>query len=190
MDIERRFLTARVEVRAEGESKTIRGHAAVFDKLSDNLGGFREKIAPGAFDSVMGDDVRALFNHDPNLILGRTASGTARISVDDEGLVYEIDPPDTQLGRDLVVSMTRGDVTQSSFAFTVGEDDYDEDDEGRVIRTIRSFKRLYDVSPVTYPAYPDASVGLRGFQSYMKHKAKRHGVPVAVLYRELDLLGF
>jgi len=129
MDIERRFFTSPVEVRAKDDgAKTILGHAAVFDKLSDNLGGFREKIAPGAFDGVMGDDVRALFNHDPNLILGRTASGTARISVDDEGLVYEIDPPDTQLGRDLLVSMERGDVTQSSFAFTIEDDSFDEDD--------------------------------------------------------------
>lgn len=189
MDIERRYFTSPVEVRAKDDgAKMIRGHAAVFDSLSDNLGGFREKIAPGAFDGVLSDDVRALFNHDPNLILGRTPN-TVRISVDKDGLLYEIDPPDTQLGRDLVVSMERGDITQSSFAFTVERDDWAEDDDGRVIRTIHEVKRLYDVSPVTYPAYPDAKVGLRGFTEYMNKRAEQRGIPLAVLYRELELIG-
>src|SRR5690606_29136668 len=108
----------------------ISGHAAVFDTLSEPMWGFREKIAPGAFDDVLEDDVRALFNHDPNFILGRTRSGTLKIAVDMRGLQYEIDPPDTQPARDLIVSMERGDVSQSSFAFIVAEDDWDEDESG------------------------------------------------------------
>lgn len=174
MEIERRIIdldVLKVETRAEGEGKLVRGHAAVFNRLSENLGGFREQIAPGAFDGVLNDDVRALFNHDPNHILGRTRSGTLRLTVDETGLGYELDPPDTSSGRDLLVSLERGDVSQSSFGFQVDEDDWVEDDEGRVIRTITKFRRLFDVSPVTYPAYPDATVGLRSLQAW-KETAK------------------
>jgi HK97 family phage prohead protease len=189
MEIERRafsMLALEVEARSEGESPIIRGHAAVFDRMSENLGGFREKIDPGAFDDVLGDDVRALFNHDANLILGRTTSGTLRLSQDGEGLSYELDPPDTQVGRDLMVSLKRGDITQSSFAFTVADDDWSEDEEGRVVRTIKKVGRLYDVSPVTYPAYPDASVGLRSLQAWQQSRQKMR--PVGVLRRRLELL--
>lgn len=177
----------RVSRRDDGGA-TIVGHAAVFNKLSENLGGFREQIAPGAFDGVLEDDVRALINHDPNHILGRTAAGTLRLSVDKTGLRYEIDPPDRSDARDLLISMERGDVNQSSFAFTVEEDEWDEDDEGRVVRTILKFRRLYDVSPVTYPAYPDADVGLRSMQEWQEsRKQKPAGSALDLLKRKLDL---
>ena len=104
---------------------------------------------------MLGDDVRAFFNHDPNHLLARSTSGTLRLSTDEEGLKYEFDVPDTTSGRDLLVSMKRGDITQSSFAFTV-EDDSWESENGMNIRTIKKVKRLYDVSPVSIPAYPDA----------------------------------
>ncbi|POP53072.1 HK97 family phage prohead protease [Zhongshania marina] len=158
----------KIEQRAEGDNKVpmIVGYAAVFDSLSENLGGFREQIAVGAFDGVLGDDVRCAFNHDPSMILGRTVSGTLRISVDGTGLRYECDPPDTQVARDLMVSLERKDVDQSSFRFTVDEDSWDEDDDGRVVRTIKKFKRLIDVSPVTYPAYPDTSVAQRSLDEW------------------------
>jgi uncharacterized protein len=151
------------EVRAiKGEDKTVvRGYAAVYDKLSENLGGFRELIAPGAFDGVLEDDVRALLNHDSNLILGRTKSGTLRMGIDDKGLWYEYDSPDTSYARDLLISLERGDVDQSSFQFTVEDDEWKEDEEQRYVRTIKKVRRLYDVSPVTFPAYPDATVALR-----------------------------
>ena len=155
-----------IELRGDDGEQRISGYAAVFNTLSDNLGGFREKIAPGAFDSVMDDDVRALFNHEPHMILGRTTADTLQLEVDDHGLRYRIDPPDTQYARDLVKSIERKDVTQSSFAFWVEDDKWDEDDEGRVIRTIKQFRRLYDISPVTYPAYPDTSVAARSCDQY------------------------
>lgn len=191
MDIEKRAFEAEIEIRTNEGSDVpiVRGYASVFDKLSENLGGFREKIAQGAFDSVMGDDVRALFNHDPNFILARTKSGTLKLSVDDHGLAYEFTPPDTTAGRDLVESMRRGDVSQSSFAFTVADDNWTEDEDGRVIRTITQMQRLFDVSPVTYPAYPDASVGLRGLDAYIKAKeTEQHKGDVDLEKRKLRLL--
>lgn len=160
--------TINVERRAEGDAPLIRGHAAVFNSMSENLGGFREIIAPGAFDGVLADDVRGLFNHDESLILGRTTAKTLRISVDAEGLVYEIDPPETQYARDLLVSLGRGDVTQSSFAFRIAPDGdrWDENDDGVLVRTITRIGRLYDVSPVTYPAYPDTDSAKRALSEY------------------------
>lgn len=166
-NIEKRAFGSNIEIRAEGENETptISGYASVFNRMSENLGGFREIIAPGAFDNVLDNDVRALFNHDANFLLARTASGTLRLSVDEEGLRYEFEPPNTTAGRDLVESMKRGDITQSSFAFTVRSDSWEERD-GTMIRTIDKVDRLFDVSPVTYPAYPDASVGLRSLQAF------------------------
>ena len=165
MKIERRNTQGKVELRKHDGEQKIVGHAAVFNKLSENLGGFREIIAEGAFDNNLDDDVRALFNHDSNHVLGRNGT-TLKLSVDDIGLRYEIDTPDTQTGRDLVVLMERGDIDQSSFGFTVDEDEWEEDDDGRVIRTITKIKRLFDVSPVTYAAYPDTSVALRGLEQF------------------------
>lgn len=188
MELERRtFSMDGIEIRADGDSKQIRGHAAVFDVLSENLGGFREKIAPGAFDGVLDDDVRALFNHDSNHILGRTTSKTLRVSVDSTGLGYEIDPPDTTVARDLMVSLERGDISQSSFQFTVEDDEWDEDDEGRIIRTITKIRRLYDVSPVTFAAYPDAKVALRGLDRFMEQREQNKTIPVSIRERELML---
>lgn len=172
MDKERRFFSGAVEVREaqDGAGMAIRGYAALFESLSENLGGFREQILPGAFGGVLENDVRALMNHDENLVLGRTASGTLRISQDAHGLFYEVDLPDTQAARDLMTLIKRGDVTQSSFAFSVaaGGDSWAEDDEGRIVRTITKVGRLFDVSPVTYPAYPDTTVGARGLEEFKR----------------------
>lgn len=179
--IERRFFESgplKVEVRkAEnggGDVSVIRGYAAVFNKLSLNLGGFREQILPGAFDDVLKDDVRALFNHDPNFVLGRTVSGTCRIGVDATGLFYEVDLPDTQAARDLLVSISRGDVTQSSFVFSVapGGSQWTEDDTVGTLRSVSKIARLYDVSPVTYAAYPDATVAERSLQEWKTQQQK------------------
>jgi len=153
---EKRFYNVDTRISKRNGKQVIEGHAAIYDSPSEDLGGFTERIQQGAFDNVLENDVRAYFNHDPNFILGRTTSGTLRISTDDTGLKYEFDVPDTTAGRDLVVSMQRGDITQSSFAFTVEEDSW-EQVEGKDIRTINKVKRLYDVSPVSIPAYPNAN---------------------------------
>ena len=173
----RNFNNSEIRV-SNAESREVVGYASVFTDaegntaLSENLGGFREKISPNAFDSVLKDDVRALFNHDPNYILGRTTSGTLSLSVDERGLKYNFTAPDTSYGRDLMVSLERGDVSQSSFGFIVESDSWDEDEEGRTIRTIEKVGRLLDVSPVTYPAYPDAEAGKRSFLNYRTEKEK------------------
>jgi HK97 family phage prohead protease len=161
---ETRFFACEVRADAKEEITRISGYGSVFSKRSENLGGFREVIAPGAFDSVLNDDVRAFFNHDHNFILGRSTNGTLRLSVDDEGLRYEIDAPQTQTIRDLVLApMQRGDINQSSFAFRVSRDgeEWAEDDEGVVVRTIHKMQRLFDVSPVSMPAYPDGGSAVR-----------------------------
>ncbi len=166
---EARTYPGTVEVRAE-HGDTIVGLAAIFNTLSENLGGFREQIKPGAFDNADMSDVRGLFNHDPNLVLGRTTTDTLELEVTSKGLRYEIKLPDTQTIRDLVLEpIKRGDVDQSSFGFIVapGGSSFDEDEEGRLIRTITEFQRIFDVSPVTFPAYQDTTVGeasLRSFQ--------------------------
>jgi hypothetical protein len=162
--------TIEIEKREDGEAKSIIGHAAVFDLLSENLGGFREKIDKGAFDDVLNDDVRALVNHEDSLILARSPK-TLSLSVDDKGLVYKISPVGKRsYEKDLIESLERGDVSQSSFQFSVEDDSWDEDEEGRVVRTIKKFKRLYDVSPVTFPAYPDTDSAARQFRNYLKGK--------------------
>ena len=172
--LERRYLYAQslqVERRAD-QRVVIRGHAAVFNSLSENLGGFREQIAPGAFSTaIQTDDVRALLNHDPNLVLGRNKAGTLRLAEDSQGLAIEIDPPDTQTARDLMVSMKRGDITQMSFGFSVrhGGESWSKDPAGMHVRTL-SKVRLFDVSPVTYPAYTatDVSVALRSLEQFRR----------------------
>jgi uncharacterized protein len=191
MNIERRAFVVEGLTYEEREGKTpvIRGHAAVFNQLSDDLGGFREQIVPGAFgEAIERDDVRALINHDSTLILGRNKSGTLRMSEDATGLLVEIDPPDTQYARDLLVSMKRGDITQMSFGFGVkpGGQDWAKDDEGRTIRTLKKL-RLFDVSPVTYPAYPQTDVAVRSYKEFQQsdeaEKLKRLRMRLALAER-------
>lgn len=172
MDCTHPFELGRIEVRRRPEARadgdgsqsevvTLAGYAAKFNVLSEIMWDFQETISPGAFDDVMGDDVRCLFNHDANLILGRTTSGTLRLSLDEVGLSYECDLPQTHSAENVAAAIERGDVTQSSFAFIVAEADWTEREDGTWLRTITKLKRLYDVSPVTYPGYPDATVGMR-----------------------------
>jgi HK97 family phage prohead protease len=146
-----------VEVRADAEIPTIRGYAAVFNRMSQPLGNFMERIAPGAFADSLASDVRALWQHDTSRVLGRTKNGTLKIWEDERGLGFEVMPPDTQDGRDALALIARGDVDQMSFGFTVpnGGDSWQQDG-GMPVRTLNRVN-LIEVSPVTFPAYLDTS---------------------------------
>lgn len=162
-EIEVRFLAAKTRAKEIDGKTVIEGHGATFNVLSEDLGGFRERIMPGAFsDVLLTDDVRALFNHDPNFVLGRNKSGTLALAEDEAGLAYRITPPDSQTIRDLVLEpMKRGDITGSSFSFIVGDETM-EKVNGEPIRTIHKIAALYDVGPVTFPAYPSSDSSIRG----------------------------
>ena len=146
-----------LEVREEGGEMIIQGYAALYNNETD-LGVFKETIAPGAFDEVLKDDVRALINHDPSLILGRSSAGTLVLSTDERGLKYEVKLGEQQYAKDLYTSIKRGDISQSSFAFTIQDQSWSED---RSTRTVQKVAKLLDVSPVTYPAYTEATVSAR-----------------------------
>lgn len=168
---EKRFFNIETRISKRAKKNIVTGHAAVFGQLSEDLGGFKEKINVGAFDGVLKNDVRAFFNHDPNFLLARTTSGTLKLAVDKMGLSYSFEVPDTTAGRDLVISMERGDITQSSFAFMVEKDSWSEQD-GQEIRTIEKVGRLFDVSPVSIPAYPQANDLVVAKRSRMTYKDK------------------
>ena len=168
--MERRALIAPLEVRAE--SRTIAGYAAVFNSETDIGGMFREQIAPGAFKPSLTGDVRALFDHDSSHVLGRTKSGTLRMSEDEHGLAVEIDLPDTQTGRDLRESMARGDIDGMSFGFRVTKQEWDESGE-TPLRTIREVE-LFEVSVVTFPAYADTEVALRSLEDTRKEQRQKN----------------
>ncbi len=162
--------------QAEQNGNTIRGYAAVYNSDSEWMGGFYEQIETGAFDDVLENDVRAYFNHDENLLLGRVSSGTLRISTDKRGLFYEVDLPNTTYANDLVELMKRGDVNQSSFAFLIEKDRW-EQRGGTTYRIIEKVSRLLDVSPVSQPAYPDATSELkRDLETETKEEAKAASV--------------
>ncbi len=164
-DVERRSMGP-VEFRAasEGQPPRLVGYAAVFNTRSEDLGGFREVIVPGAFNRALseGHDVRALVNHNPDKMLGRTASKTARLSVDEHGLHVEVDVPDTQDGRDTLTLVQRGDLSQMSFAFRTLNDQW-RTEEGEPLRELLDLE-LFDVSVVAYPAYPATEVSARALE--------------------------
>jgi hypothetical protein len=148
------------ELKAALEGRTVEGYASVFNSMSEDLGGFREIILPGAFSEVLDNDVRALYNHDSNYLLARTTSGTLELKEDDKGLYYRFEMPNTSYGNDMLELFRRGDLSQSSFGFTVEKDSW-RMEEGQHVRYIERVGSLFDVSPVVYPAYTAASSGLR-----------------------------
>lgn len=146
---------------------TLAGYAAVFNVDSEDLGGFVETIDPAAFNRSLaaGADVRALINHDSNLVLGRSTSGTLRLATDEIGLRFEVDLPDTSYARDLRVSMERGDISQCSFMFQTVKDEWISR-EGKARRRLLDVE-LMDVSVVTFPAYPQTTAGVRALAEKM-----------------------
>jgi len=181
MSKEVRYTQGEVELRkGDTGSNRVVGYAAVFNSQSNILrssrGPFVEILEQGAFDDVLNDDVRALFNHDANYILARSnaGQGTLTLSVDNKGLRYEFEAPDTSYGRDLMVSLARGDIKESSFAFELKEGgDKWEQRDGMLVRTIKrgGISRLHDVSPVTYPAYKDSEVSSRSLEEFLNGQA-------------------
>jgi HK97 family phage prohead protease len=163
-DLERIFTSVPVEVRSGRDGKrTVGGYAAVFNKVSQNLGGFVERVAPTTFNKSRGDGwpgVVARYNHDDNMLLGTSDSGTLRLFVDETGLPYEVDTPAAR--ADVYELVERGDVRKSSFAFrsAMTEDDWGLTDQGYPLRTLLSVQ-LVDVAPVNTPAYLDSTAGLR-----------------------------
>jgi HK97 family phage prohead protease len=150
-----------IEFRAaDGDGRTVEGYAALTDNVTD-MGGYDERVAKGAFDEANMTDVVALFNHDSNKVLARTP-GTLKLDIDDRGLKFRFSLPKTNDGNDLVEMISRGDVSQCSFAFRVAEQEWEMSrDNGPDLRSITKISDVYDVSLVTYPAYPDTSVALR-----------------------------
>jgi HK97 family phage prohead protease len=180
--MEKRILSSAHELRANKTDgrMSVNGYAARYNVLSHVIKpGFKERIAQGAFDRVLATkpDVVALFNHNQDQVLGRTSSGTLRLNADKVGLAFELDLPNTTIGRDVYESVKRGDLNGCSFAFGLGErmdefseeEDEDEHDLYRslkrkakqIIRTIRDFANIFDISVVTTPAYPGTSVDAR-----------------------------
>lgn len=187
--VERRYVAAsempiELEERS-ASSPQIKGISPPWNSPSVDLGGFREVFAPTAFDKVVGRhrndprgglDVLALWNHDENQVLGRTTSGTLEIARNDKGLAYSITPPDTQLGRDLVTLIRRGDIYGASFAFSIapGGESWTQDDKGMAIRTVTEVGNLYDVSVVSRPAYPSSTAALRSLEAWRTQQLSAH----------------
>jgi hypothetical protein len=196
MEIERRDFAFEdeneliVESRADGRAAII-GYAAVYNRLSLDLGGFREEILPGAFDKILTrqrgkQDVVALFNHDSNIVLGRTSSGTLELSSDEKGLRYVVTPPVSR--ADVMELISRRDVRGSSFAFTVDKsgEGFRQGDDGNAVRQIREVSGLYDVGPVLVPAYPatSAAVAMRSYEAWMQSQ-QPVDIPAEIAKRSL-----
>lgn len=171
--IERRFVGGR-EVRATSRDgkPVIEGYGAVFDEESSDLGGFVEIIEPGFFDDVLDNDVRGLWNHNDDIPLGRSSNNTLDIAQDSTGLQYVIYiNEDDSEALSKYQKVKRGDVSQSSFAFFVKRKDLGDDIDGdewkvagdKIVRVLKKggCRELFDVSPVTYPAYQQASAQAR-----------------------------
>ena len=186
-DIERRATGVEVaELRASDDgAPRLEGYAAVFNSRTD-LHWFTEELAPGAFSGVLGDDVRALFNHSPDHVLGRTKAGTLRIAQDERGLRYSVDiDPEDPDAMQLHRRVRRGDITGSSFSFVVAEDQWDHEQDPPH-RTIVRVGQLYDVAPVTFPAYDAAQVSARAREAATKERPPAR-VSHEALERLLDL---
>lgn len=170
---ERRFYMepVTIEARAEGDEDkpaVIEGYAALLNKRT-NLGWMEEEILPGAFDNCLNNDVRCLFNHDPNLVLARSVNGkgTLELIADKKGLKYRYTTPNRTFAKDLADAIESGDVSQSSFAFRAKKVMWIEGEKGKPdLRQIHEMEQIYDVAPVTYPAYADTTVAKRSFDSF------------------------
>jgi HK97 family phage prohead protease len=156
----------KVNIRAAGvpgQAARVTGYAALYDSLSEDLGGWHEVIKPGAFRGAEGGDVVALFNHNPSYILGRKSSGTLTLRDDQTGLAFEALLPATSWAADLITTIQRGDINGASFAFKAIDESWGTTTDGKPLRELKRLK-LFDISVVTFPAYPQTSAAVRGGQ--------------------------
>lgn len=181
MTMERRALATAPELRAGDNGKTISGYAAIFNEVADIGGSFREMIAPGAFKETLSGDIRALVDHDSGRVIGRSTAGTLRLTEDDKGLSVEVDLPDTTDGRDLAVSLQRGDISGMSFGFRVTHDEWDETGDVPT-RTIRAVE-LFEVSAVAFPAYEGTELALRSLNDERADREKKERNAAAAIAR-------
>jgi len=160
--VEKRFFPVFTETKDENkDAVSFIGRAIIYDSETSICDGVLEKIAKNAFEhSANTDDIRCLFNHDPNLVIGRTTSGTLKLKKQEDGIYFHVSPPNTEWSRNLIESVKRGDITQCSFGFTVDDEIFNTSSNGNICRTIRDGK-LFDVSIVTYPAYEETVVQVR-----------------------------
>lgn len=161
------------EIRAGQKPMVLEGYAAVFNSETQ-IGDFREQIEPGAFAGALDQDVRFLLNHD-GVPFARSANGSLQLTEDDHGLHYRAELLDTQSGRDLHAMVKRGDLSQSSFAFTIADEEWQDD-----LRTIRSVGKLFDVSVVSFPAYNDSTAEARAKAATVTPEEKQPAEDVAV----------
>lgn len=183
--LERRTVTGEVESRTQGPNIYVEGYASIFDSRSGNLGGFVEKVRNSAFNKTVKEaDVRALWNHDPQYVLGRSSAKTLEISVDNKGLYYRALLPNTSYGKDLAELLERGDVRESSFTFFKIQDDWAINENGDAERSLIEVG-LIDVAPVTFPAYNDATSGVAR-RAALDGLAKRCGIDGCNIESTLD----
>jgi HK97 family phage prohead protease len=190
MELERRSLLVEeapeaelvVETRSNGR-EVIRGLAIPYNRLSVDLGGFRERILPGAFDKILNRqrgkrEIVSYFNHDPNWLLGREMAGTLEITSDERGISYIVEPPDTSAGRDVLALVRSKNLRGSSFAFTVaqrGGERFTTDETGKAIREVVEASGLYEMGPVVTPAYSSTSVAvaMRSYEAWLAAQSEQ-----------------
>lgn len=170
---QRELTTNKIEIREDDDgNRTISGYAVKWGMKSQVLGyyrKFREQFNKGAFsDSLENDDQRFLWSHDNSKVLGRIRNKTLRLEEDSTGLRFELDLPKTTLGNDTYESIKRGDVDGVSFGFSMISEDIEEPDDDLMLRTVTK-ARLFEVSAVAFPAYPDSEVSARGYDPIKKH---------------------
>ena len=185
----------RAETREADSAMVLTGYAAVFDKPTMIGNYFREVVRPGAFtNAIQNDDVRALWNHDSNIVLGRTKSGTLQMTQDETGLRVSITLPDSNEGRDKYASVARGDVDGMSFGFRVpaGGERWSFDADGIELRELTNLS-VFDVSPVAYPAYQETEIEARSVLDAARangliKEAEVFGTPLSTAIRRQELL--
>lgn len=168
MTLETRTLSQKVEARTTADGQLVGGVGISYGETAGIGDSFREVFAPGAFRNALNADILALFGHDRNRVLGRTTAGTLRLREDQQGVHYEIDLPDTTDGRDLAVSVGRGDITGTSFGFRAVRETWDDTVEPP-LRTIHE-ALLSEISPTADPAYGDTSIALRSLDAARKER--------------------